>query len=62
MKKPTVIDKRVIRLEEITKPGSIPFLGGRPKRTSIITGDEIINLKILLNTAVSVSDFLEKIA
>ena len=62
MKKPTVIDKRVVRLEEITKPGSIPFLGGRPKRTTIITGDDILNLKILLYTSVNVNDFLEAIS
>ncbi len=61
MKKPNVFDKRTVRLEEITKPGSIPFLGGRPKRTTIITGDDILDLKILLYTSVSVNDFLESI-
>ena len=59
MKKPNVIDKRSVRLEEITKPGSIPFLGGRPKRVSIITGDDILDLRILLHTTVSVQGFLE---
>jgi hypothetical protein len=61
MKKPNVIDKRSIHLEEITKPASIQFLGGRPKRVSIITSDDILDLRILLYTTQSVTEFLKSI-
>ena len=59
MNKPSIVDKRVVRLEDITKKDYIPFLGGRPKRIKIITTDEIINLKIALNTTSTVDAFLE---
>lgn len=49
-KKKNVIDKRKIRLEEVTKDEYIPFLGGRPERDTIITQDDITNLIIALNT------------
>jgi hypothetical protein len=61
MEKPMIVDKRVIRLEEVIKPDYIPFLGGRPERTTIISRDEIINLAIFLNTTSTVSEFLERI-
>ncbi|MBN1759078.1 MAG: hypothetical protein JW863_12210 [Chitinispirillaceae bacterium] len=60
MNKPTIIDKRSLHLEDITKADFIPFLGGRPKRTFIITPDDIINLRILLNTTLSVTEFIKK--
>ncbi|MCX7727589.1 MAG: hypothetical protein N2053_12160 [Chitinispirillaceae bacterium] len=56
-----IIDRRIIRLEEINKKDYIPFLGGRPKRNTLITKDEILDLKILLNTTNGVEEFLEKI-
>lgn len=56
-----IIDRRIIKLEEINKKDYIPFLGGRPKRNNIITKDEILDLKILLNTTKSVEEFLELI-
>ena len=34
---------------------------GRPDRTTIISADEILNLVIALNTAISFDDFLEMI-
>lgn len=49
-KKKNVIDKRKIRLEEVTKDEYIPFLGGRPERDTIINQDDITNLIIALNT------------
>jgi hypothetical protein len=62
MKKAKVIDRRQIRLEEVTSSDYIPFLGGRPERTAIINKDDITNLTILLNTTGSVEEFLEKSA
>lgn len=61
MEKPAIVDKRSIRLEDVTKSDYIPFLGGRPNRTNIISNDDTINLKILLYTTASVAEFLEKL-
>ena len=61
MEKPAIIDKRPIKLEDITRAEYIPFLGGRPKRVTIITGDDIVDLKILLNTTSTVDQFLGRI-
>ena len=58
MEKPTVVDKRSVRLENISKKDYIPFLGGRPRREKIITPDEILNLKIALHTTTTVNEFL----
>ena len=58
MEKPSVIDKRSVRLEDINKRDYIPFLGGRPKRMKIITTDDIMNLKIALYTTGTVDEFL----
>ena len=61
MEKPTIIDKRPVRLEDVTRIDYIPFLGGRPNRETIISRDDITNISILLNTTSSVSEFLEKL-
>lgn len=58
MDKKRIVDKRQIRLEEVMKPDYIPFLGGRPERLTVIRTDDIVNLKIILNTAESVEEFL----
>jgi hypothetical protein len=54
-----VIDRRQIHLEKVMRPDYIPFLGGRPKRTVVINGDDIMNLKIALHTYDSVESFLK---
>lgn len=36
----------------------IPYLKGRPKRDMIIGADDIMNLRIALNTATSLEAFL----
>jgi hypothetical protein len=61
MEKKKVIDKRQVKLEEIMKEGYIPFLGGRPEREYVIGKDDIMNLKIILNTTESVNEFLLKL-
>ncbi|MBN1576915.1 MAG: hypothetical protein JW913_10200 [Chitinispirillaceae bacterium] len=60
MEKPNIIDKRQIRLEDLEKADYIPFLGGRPQRTTIINHDDCINLTILLNTTTTVDDLLKQ--
>jgi hypothetical protein len=54
-----VRDHRIIRLEDILKPGYIPFLGGRPKRDTVIGKEDIENLLIALNTSESLEAFLK---
>ena len=61
MDKRNVIDKRSIRLEDVAKEGYIPFLGGRPKRKTVITHDDVINLSIVLNTSNSFDEFLKRV-
>ena len=61
MKKPNIIDKREVRLEDFKKPDYIPFLGGRPNRTTIINSDDCIDLSILLNTSTTVDDLLNQL-
>jgi hypothetical protein len=60
MENKNVIDKRQIRLEDVMKPDYIPFLGGRPERFAVIRADDIVNLKIILNTTDSVEEFINK--
>ena len=38
---------------------SIPFLGGRPKRDTVINSDDIANLNIALNMAKTFKEFIE---
>ena len=59
MEKQRILDKRPVRLEELNRPDYIPFLGGRPQRTTVINSDDCINLTILLNTTASVEEFLK---
>lgn len=42
-------DKRRFKLEDINDKQYIPWLGGRPKRDTCITRDDITNLVIKLN-------------
>jgi hypothetical protein len=60
MEKRKIIDKRNIRLEKVMEPDYIPFLGGRPERLTVIGEDDVVNLKINLNTTASVGEFIEK--
>jgi hypothetical protein len=59
--KKNVIDRRQIHLEKVMRPDYIPFLGGRPKRTTIISNDDILNLAILLNTTDSVETLIKSL-
>jgi hypothetical protein len=61
MENKNVLDKRAVKLEDVLRPDYIPFLGGRPKRETVIGKEDIINLEIALYTSASVQEFLEKI-
>jgi hypothetical protein len=56
-----VIDKRQVRLEDIMKEDYIPFMEGRPRRESVITRDDVADLKIALNTTATFDEFLERV-
>lgn len=60
MKKPKVIDRRHIHLEDVLKADYIPFLGGRPSRDTVIGREDVLNLKIALHTSHSVEEFMGK--
>jgi hypothetical protein len=59
--KSKVIDRRHIRLEEVMKPDYIPFMGGRPERSTVISADDTLNLVILLNTTTTAEAFINKL-
>jgi hypothetical protein len=59
MEDKNIVDKRSIRFEDVLKSDYIPFLAGRPPREKVIGADDIINLKINLNTCNTVEDFLK---
>ena len=56
-----VIDRRSIKLENVLKSDYIPFLGGRPERSQVITLEDITNLTIALNTSNSIDDLIKKV-
>ena len=59
MEKKPIVDKRSIRLEDVMKKDYIPFLGGRPEREKVIRLDDVLDLKINLNLADTVEDFIK---
>lgn len=58
-KKPPVVDKRSIRLEDVMKKDYIPFLGGRPDREKVIRLDDVLDVKINLNLTDTVEEFIK---
>lgn len=59
MEKKPVVDKRSIRLEDVMKKDYIPFLGGRPDRDKVIRLDDVLDVRINLNLADTVEDFIK---
>lgn len=59
MEKKKVVDKGLVHFDEFTGKKTIPFLGGRPDRDTVINDDDIANLKINLNVTKSVDEFIE---
>ena len=54
-----LLEKQSVNSDEIQK--SIPFLGGRPDRDTVISEEDITDLKINLNVTHSVEEFLQLI-
>ena len=61
MRRQNVYERRPSRLEELIPQGYIPFLHGRPVRESTIDKDDILNLRIALNTAADLEEFVQLI-
>ena len=62
MKKPSrVHDKRTVKLEKVLSKNYIPFLEGRPERDTVISSDDVLNLKIALNQSSTFEALLEKV-
>ena len=47
------------KASKTAKSDSIDFLSGRPERDRAINDEDIVNLKIAINTAKSLDEFLE---
>jgi len=58
MEKSKVRDRRVVKIESVLRPDFIPFKGGKPARNTAIGNEDILNLRIALNTAESLEVFL----
>ena len=54
-------DLRNNKLERVLSDDYIPFLQGRPERPTIISEDEILNLKIALNQNLRFDEFLKQV-
>ena len=54
-------DKRRITLKEVMADDYIPFLEGRPKRETVIGSNDIINLKIALNTVGTLEELFQQV-
>ncbi len=59
MEKQNLLENQLNMNEENSKKTFIPFLGGRPDRITIISQDELTNLKINLNVSKSVDEFIQ---
>lgn len=59
MDKKPVVDKRSIPFEDVVRKEFIPFLGGRPDREKVIRLDDVLDVKINLNLAETVEDFIK---
>jgi hypothetical protein len=58
MENRSMLDNQPKHLENTKINSTIPFLGGRPNRTNIISEDEILDLKINLNITKTLDEFL----
>ena len=61
MEKRNVLDKRAVKLDHVLADDYIPWKGGRPNRQQVIAKEDIVNLKIALNTSSSLQQLIEKI-
>jgi len=56
-----VQDRRSVHLEKVLARDFIPFLGGRPVREKVIGQEDMLNLRIALNTAHTVEEFVKMV-
>ncbi len=56
-----VTDKRLVKLENVMAKDYIPLFEGRPQREIPISRDDLINLKIALNSSADLDDFLSRV-
>jgi hypothetical protein len=61
MKNENIKDRRTVKLENVLSKNYIPLFEGRPKRETVICGDDLLNLKIALNSSVSFEEFLSRV-
>ncbi|HLP42505.1 MAG TPA: hypothetical protein VK465_13435 [Fibrobacteria bacterium] len=54
-------DNRAVKLEKILAGDYIPLFSGRPERSLRIGKDDTLDLKILLETTLTVDEFLAKV-
>jgi hypothetical protein len=59
--KPKTNDRRRVSLNEVMAKDYIPFLSGRPKREMTINANDVMNLKIALNTTGSIEEFISQV-
>ena len=60
-KQSRVHDRRTVKLEKVLSENYIPFLEGRPNRDTVISSDDVLNLKIALNQSSTFKEFLAKV-
>jgi len=53
-----VHDKRVVKLDHVLAKDFIPFKEGRPVRERVISNEDLLNLRIALNTADTLEEFM----
>jgi len=58
MERSNVHDKRVVKLDHVMAKDYIPFLEGRPERQKVISNEDLLDLRIALNTTHSLEEFL----
>jgi hypothetical protein len=56
-----VHDKRSVRLEKVLGADYIPFMTGRPVREKVIGQEDLLNLRIALNTARTLEEFVKMV-
>ena len=61
MKKRTLIEELNIMLANAFREKELSLFEGRPDRDTVIGEDDIVNLRILLNTASDMRDFLRQV-
>jgi len=50
-------DKRFVKLENVMAENYIPFMTGRPERDEVISKNDLLDLKIMLNQLKSAEEF-----